>query len=166
MTIDPALNSVLSVLALSDTSKAAIVKGLPTGEDLEDLFLDLGTDKSTVESTLQLVVDTTIVSDINSRRIMFVFELFMVNIVDPTFAWSTFTRSLYVADKPAQEALKHSPSAPTSVAMLTAPVRSTTDFSNDDIAADARRQATPALPGTVATAPFGPAIYVPMSFFK
>jgi hypothetical protein len=48
MTIDPALNSALSVPALSDASKAAIAKGLPTCEDLEDLFLDLVADKSKV----------------------------------------------------------------------------------------------------------------------
>jgi hypothetical protein len=102
MTIDPALKSFLSVLALSDASKAAIAKGLPTCEDLEDLFLDLAADKTKVESTLRLAVDTTIVSDIDIRRIMFVFEWFMVNIVDTNFSWSTFTRSVYVADKRAR----------------------------------------------------------------
>jgi hypothetical protein len=48
MTIDPELNSVLSVIAFSDASKVAIVKGLPTCEDLEDLFLDLAAEKSKV----------------------------------------------------------------------------------------------------------------------
>jgi hypothetical protein len=72
--IDPALNSVLSVLALSDAFKAVIAKGLPTCEDLEDLFLDLAANKSKVESTLQIAVDTTIVSDINIRGIMFLFD--------------------------------------------------------------------------------------------
>jgi hypothetical protein len=109
VTIDPALNSVLSVLALLDASKAAISKGLPTCEDLEVLFLDQAANKSKVESTLQLAVDTTIVSDIDIRRIMFVFHWFMVNIVDPNFSWSTFTRSVYVADKRARAVLKHAP---------------------------------------------------------
>jgi hypothetical protein len=99
MTIDPALYSVLSVLTLSDASKAAIAEGLPTCEDVEDLFLDLAADKIKVESTLRLVVDTTIMSDIDIRRIMFVFDWFMVNIFDPNFAWSNFKRSVYVADK-------------------------------------------------------------------
>jgi hypothetical protein len=99
MTVDPALNSVLSVLALSDASKASIPKGLPTCEDLEDLFLDLAADKSKVESTLRLMVDITIVSNIDIHLIIVVFDWFMVNIVDPNFAWSTFTRSVCVADK-------------------------------------------------------------------
>jgi hypothetical protein len=74
MMINPSFNLVLSVLALSEASKAAIAKGLPTYEDLEDLFLDLVADKSKVESTLRIIVDTTIVSDSDIRRIMFVFE--------------------------------------------------------------------------------------------
>jgi hypothetical protein len=151
VTIDPALNSVLSVLALLDASKAAISKGLPTCEDLEVLFLDQAANKSKVESTLQLAVDTTIVSDIDIRRIMFVFHWFMVNIVDPNFSWSTFTRSVYVADKRARAVLKHTPSTPTPVASPIAPVSSTIDLSTDVLAADAKRQATPAVPVTVAT---------------
>jgi hypothetical protein len=99
MTIDPALNSVLSVLALSDASKSAFVKRLWTCEDLEDLFLDLAADKSKVEFTIGLAVDTTIVFDMDIRRIMFVFHWFTVKIFDPNFTWSTFTRSMYVADK-------------------------------------------------------------------
>jgi hypothetical protein len=91
MTIDPALNLVLSVLPLSDASKAAIAKGLPTCEDLEDLFLDLAANNSKVESSLRLTIETTIMSDIDIHRIIFVFDWFMVNIFDPNFAWSTFT---------------------------------------------------------------------------
>jgi hypothetical protein len=151
MTIDPELNSVLSVLALLDASKAAIAKGLPTCEDLEDLFLDLAAGKSKVESTLRLAVDTAIVSDTNIRRIMFVFEWFMVNIFGPNFAWLTFTRSVYVADKRARAVLKHAPSTPTPVSSSTAPVSSSIDFSTDVLADDAKHQATPAVPGTVAT---------------
>jgi hypothetical protein len=109
MTIDPSLNLFLSVIALSDASNEAISKGLPTCEDLEDLFLDLAADKSKVESTLWLAVDTTIVSDIDIYRIMFVFDWFMLNIVEPNFAWSTFTRSVYVADYRARAVLKHAP---------------------------------------------------------
>jgi hypothetical protein len=99
MTIDPALNSAISVLALSEASKADNAKGIPTCKDLENMFLDLAADKSKIESTLRLAVDTTIVSDIDIRRIMFVFDWFMVNIVDPNFSWSTFTRSMYMSDK-------------------------------------------------------------------
>jgi hypothetical protein len=118
---------------------------------MEDMFLDLAADKSKVGSTLRLIVDTTIVSDIDIRRIIFVFDWFMVNIVDPNFPWSNFTRSIYVADKRARAVLRHAPSTPTPVATSTAPVSSTVDFSTDVIAADAKRQATPAVPGTVAT---------------
>jgi hypothetical protein len=151
MKIDPALNSVISVLALSDASKSDIAKGLPTCEDLEDLFLDQAVDKSKVESTLWLDVDTTIMYDIDISRIMFVFDWFMVNIVDPDFAWYTFTRSVHVTDKQAQAVLKHTSSTPTPVASSTAPVSSTIDYSTNVLAADAKRQATPEVPGTVAT---------------
>jgi hypothetical protein len=151
LTIYIALNLVLSVLAHYDASKTAIAKGLPTCEDLEDLFLDLAADKSKVESTLRIAVDTTIVSDIDIRHIIFVFDWFMVNIVDPDFASSTFTISVYVADKRARPLLEHAPSTPTPVSSSTAPVSSTINFSTDVIAADAKRQATPAVPGMVAT---------------
>jgi hypothetical protein len=151
MTIDPALNSLISVLAISDAFKEAIAKGLPTCEDLEDFFLDLASDKSKVESTIWLVVDTTIVSDIDICRIMFVFDWFMLKIVDPKFAWSTFTRSVYVADKRARAVIKHPPSNPTPVATSTAPVSSTIDVSTNVLATNAKRQVTPAVPGTVAT---------------
>jgi hypothetical protein len=82
---------------------------------------------------------------------MFIFDWFMVNIVDPNFAWSTFTRSVYVADKRARAFLKHAPSTQTPVASLTAPVSSTIDFSTNVLASDVKRQATPTVPGTVAT---------------
>jgi hypothetical protein len=151
MTIDPALNSVLSVVTLSDASKAAISKGLPTCEDLEDLFLDLEAYNSKVESTLRLIVDTTIVSDIDILRIMFVFDWFMVNIVHPNFAWSTFTRSVYVSDKRARAVLRHAPSTPTPIAMSTTHISSTVDFSTNVLPANAKRQAATAVPVTVAT---------------
>jgi hypothetical protein len=150
MTIDPALNSVLSVLALSDASKSAFAKRLWTCEALEDLFLDLAADKSKVEFTLGLDVDTNIVSDIDIRCIMFVFHWFTVKIFDPNFAWSTFTMSVYVTDKRARAVLKHAPYTPNPVASSTAPLSSTINFSTDVLAADAKRQATPAVPVTVA----------------
>jgi hypothetical protein len=115
------------------------------------MFLDMAVDKSKVESTLRLTVDTTIVSDIDIHRIMFVFDWFVVNIFDHNFAWSTFTRSVYVADKRDRVVLKHAPYSPTPVASLTTPISSTIDFSTDVLAADAKHQAKPAVPGTVAT---------------
>jgi hypothetical protein len=117
---------------------------------LEDLFLDIAADKSKVKSTLWLAVDTTIMTDIDIRRIMFVFDWFMVNIVDPHFAWCTFTRSVYLDDKQARAVLKHAPSTPTPVASSTSTISSTIDFSTHVLTADAKLQATPAVPGMVA----------------
>jgi hypothetical protein len=97
------------------------------------------------------IVDETIVSDIDIRCIMFVFDWFMMNIVDPNFAWYNFTRSVYVADKRARAVLNRAPSVSTPVAQSTASAVSTIDFSSDVLTADAQRQATPAVPGTVAT---------------
>jgi hypothetical protein len=68
-------------------------------EDLEDLFTDMADDETKVEATFRLVVDTKIVTDIDIRRVMFVFDWFLANIVDPNFAWTNFTRAVYVADK-------------------------------------------------------------------
>jgi hypothetical protein len=79
------------------------------------------------------------------------FDWFMVSIVDPNFVWSAFKRSVYVADKLARAVLKRAPSTPTPVASSTAPVSSTINFSTDFLAADAKHQATPAVPSTVAT---------------
>jgi hypothetical protein len=86
MPIDSGLNALLSVLTLSDATKAAVAKGLPTCEDLEDVFLALAADKTEVAVMLRQIVDETIVSDIDIHHIMFVFHWFMVNIVDPNFA--------------------------------------------------------------------------------
>jgi hypothetical protein len=151
MPIDSGLNVLLPVLALSDATKAAVAKGLPTCEDLEDVFLALAADKTEVEAMLRKIVDETIVSDIDIRRIMFVFDWFMVNIVDPNFAWSNITRSVYVADKRARAVLNHAPSVSTPISQSTASTVITIDFSSDVLAADAQRQATPAVPGTAAT---------------
>jgi hypothetical protein len=150
MPIDSELNTLLSVLALSDATKAAVAQRLPTCEHLEDLFIELAADKAKVEATLRHIVDETIVSDIDIRRIMFVFDLFMMNIVDPNFAWSNFARSVYVADKRARAVLNHTPPVSTPVAQSTASAVSTIDFSSGVLTADAQRQATPAVPGTVA----------------
>jgi hypothetical protein len=151
MPIDSGLNALLSMLAFSDATKAAVAKGLPTCADLEDVFLALAADNTEVEAMLRHIVDETIVSDIDIRRIMFVFDWFIMNIVNPNFAWSNFTRSVYVADKRARSVLNHAPSVSTPVAQSTASAVSTIDFSSDVIAADAQRQATPAFPGTAAT---------------
>jgi hypothetical protein len=61
--------------------------------------MDMADDKTKVEATFCLVVDTKIVTDIDIRCVMFVFDLFLANIVDPNFAWANFTRAVYVADK-------------------------------------------------------------------
>jgi hypothetical protein len=151
MPIDSGFSALLSVLALSDATKAAVAKGLPTCEDLEDVFLAQAADKTEVEAMLRHIVGETIVSEIDIRRIMFVFDWFMMNIVDPNLAWSNFTRSVYVADKRARAVLNHAPSVSTPVTQSTASAVSTNDFSSDVLAADAQRQATPAVPGTVAT---------------
>jgi hypothetical protein len=56
-----------------------------------------------------------------------------------------------VADKRAQVVLNHAPSVSTPVAQSIASAVSTIDFSSDVLAADAQRQATPAVPGRTAT---------------
>jgi hypothetical protein len=151
MPIDSELNTLLSVLALSDATKAAVAQGIPTCEHLEDIFLELAANKAKVEAMLRHIADESIVSDIDIRRIMFVFDWCMMNIVDPNFAWSNFTRSVYVADKQARAVLNHAPSVSTPVAQSTASAVSTIDFSSGVLTGDAQRQATPAVPGTVAT---------------
>jgi hypothetical protein len=90
MPIDSGLNALLSVLTLLDATNAAVAKGLLTCEDLEDVFLVLAADKTEVEAMLRKIVDETIVSDIDICRIMFVFDWFTMNIVDPNFAWSFY----------------------------------------------------------------------------
>jgi hypothetical protein len=54
-------------------------------------------DKTKVEATFRLVVDAKIVTDIDIRRVMFVFDWFLANIVDPNFAWANFTCTVYVS---------------------------------------------------------------------
>jgi hypothetical protein len=99
MPIDSGLNSLLSVLSLSEPVKMAVSIGVPTLEDLENIFLDLADDESKVRAMLEKVVDESIVTNHDIRRLMFVFQWFMLNIVDPNFQWSNFTRSVYVAHK-------------------------------------------------------------------
>jgi hypothetical protein len=151
MPIDSELNSLFSVLALSDATKAAVAKGLPACEDLEDLFLALAADKAKVEAMLRHIVDESIVSDIDICSTMFIFDWCMMKIVDPNFAWSTVTTSVYVADKQARAVLNHAPSVSTPVTQSTASALSTIDLSSGVLTAFAQRQATPAVPGTVAT---------------
>jgi hypothetical protein len=100
---------------------------------------------------LRHIVDESIVSDIDISRIVFVFDWCMMNIVDPNFAWSNFTRSVYVSDKQTKAVLNHAPSVSTPVAQSTASAVSTIDFSSGVLTAYAQRQATSAVPGTVAT---------------
>jgi hypothetical protein len=51
MPIDTGLNSLLSVLSLSEPVKTAVSVGVPTLEDLENLFLDLADDASKVRAS-------------------------------------------------------------------------------------------------------------------
>jgi hypothetical protein len=67
-------NKVLSVIGLQYAAKDAIAKGLPMCEDIEDLFTDIADDKTKVEATFRLLFDTNIVTDIDIRRVMFVFD--------------------------------------------------------------------------------------------
>jgi hypothetical protein len=151
MAIDSVLNSVLNVLALSDASKAAITAGFPTCGDLKDLFMDLAADKKKVEATFRLVTNTDIVTDIDVHCVVFVSDWFMVNIVDPNFTCSTFTISVYAADKHNRSVTKAVATTPTTITTSTPIISSTIDFSTDVILADAKRQALPTTPGTVAT---------------
>jgi hypothetical protein len=56
-------------------------------------------DKAKVEANFLLVVNTKIVTDIDIRRVMFVFDWFLAKIVDPHFARANLTRAVYVDDK-------------------------------------------------------------------
>jgi hypothetical protein len=41
---------------------------------MEDLFTDISDDKTKVEATFRLVVDTKFMTDIDIRRVIFVFD--------------------------------------------------------------------------------------------
>jgi hypothetical protein len=85
--------------------------------------------------------------DIDIHHIMFVFDWSTVNIVDPNFDWTDFTRAVYVADK-RERAVSKSAETSTQAVTTTTPVSSTLDFSDDVLLTDAKRQATPPTPGT------------------
>jgi hypothetical protein len=131
MVIDSGLNNVLTVIALPDASKNAIAV-------------------YSVEETLRLIVDTTVVTDIDIHHIMFNFDWFITNIVDPNFAWTDFTRDVYVADKRARAVAKAAQTSTPEVTTTT-PVSSTIYFSADVLLTDVKRQATPPAPGTTDT---------------
>jgi hypothetical protein len=99
MPIDSGLNGLLSVLSLSGPVKTAVSVGVPTLEYLENVFLDLADDESKVRAMLEHVLDESIVTNHDIHRLMFVFQWFMLNIADPDFQWSKFTRSVYVAHR-------------------------------------------------------------------
>jgi hypothetical protein len=150
MPFDSKLNTLLSVISLLEPVKTAVSKGVPT---LEDVFLDLVDDESKVRAMLEHIVDESIVTHHDIHCIMFVFQWFMLNIADPDFQWSNFTRSLYVAYKRtaglakqvSSETTPGEKSATPSVAAIAF------DFSAEVLATDAKRQAALVSPGTVAT---------------
>jgi hypothetical protein len=83
MPIDSGLNGLMSVLPLSEPVKTTVSAGVPTLEDLEDVFLDLADDESKVLAMLEHILDESIVTHHDIHCIMFVFQWFMLNIVDP-----------------------------------------------------------------------------------
>jgi hypothetical protein len=110
----------------------------------------LANDKAKVESTLRLSVDTAVVTDIDIHHIMFIFDWFIANIMDPNFAWTDFTRAVYVADKRARSVAKAAKTS-TPTVTTTTPVSGTIVFSADVLLADAKLQATPPTPRTTGT---------------
>jgi hypothetical protein len=151
MPIDSDLNKVLLLIDLQDAAKDAIATGFPACEDLEDLFTDMADEKTKVEANFWLVVDTKIVTDVDIRRVLFVFDCFLANIVDPNCAWANFTPAVYVADKLSRAMAKAAKTTMDATITSTAPVFSTIDFSTDVLLSDAKRQATPVTSGTTAT---------------
>jgi hypothetical protein len=137
MIINLELKEVLLVVGLHNASRDAIAKGLPTCEDLEYLFSDLADDISKVEASFQLIVDTIIVTEIEIHSVLFVFDCFTANIVDPNFVWANFTRAVYVADKPAHTVTKVAKTTMAATNTMTTPVSCTIDFSTNVLTADA-----------------------------
>jgi hypothetical protein len=78
----------------SDLNKILLVKGLPTCEDLEDLFMDMADDKAKLEASFRLVVDTNIVTEIDIRHVMFVFDWFLDNYMLIPNTWLARTYSI------------------------------------------------------------------------
>jgi hypothetical protein len=74
MPIYSGLNGLLLVLSLSEPVKKAVSAGVPTLEDLEDVFLDLADDESKVRAMLEHILDKSIVTHHDIRHIMFVFS--------------------------------------------------------------------------------------------
>jgi hypothetical protein len=151
MAIDSDLNMVLSVAGLQDGFKEAIAKGFPTIEDIEDLFSEMVDNRSKVESTLRLIMDMEIVSDTATHRTIFVFDWFIDNIVDPNFAWASFTRGAYISDKSLRAITKATKTTAAATITPIAPVTNIIDFLTDVLTADAKRQTTPVTPGMTAT---------------
>jgi hypothetical protein len=153
MPIDSGLNGLLSVLSLSEPAKTAVSVGVPTLEDLEDVFLDLADDESKVRAMLEHILDESIVTHHDIRRLIFVFQWFMLNISEPDFQWSNFTRSVYVAHKQAARLAKQVSSGMAPGEKIDAPsvAASSFNFFVEVLATDANRQAAPVVPGTVAT---------------
>jgi hypothetical protein len=153
MPIDSGLNGLLSVLSLSEPVKKLVSAGVPALEDLEDVFLDLADDESEVRAMLEHILDESIVTHHDIRRMMFVFQWFMLNNADPNFQWSNFTRSVYVANKRAAGLTKQVPSgmAPGEKFTSSYVAASAFHFSVEVLATNAKRQAAPVAPGTVAT---------------
>jgi hypothetical protein len=81
------------------------------------------------------------------------FSVVHVEHCGPDFQWSNFTRSVYVAHKRAAGLAKQVSSGMAPGEKLAAPsvAASAFDFSVEILATDAKRQATPVAPGTVAT---------------
>jgi hypothetical protein len=153
MLIDSGLNGLLSVLSLLEPVKTAVSVGVPTLEDLEDVFLDLADDESKIRAMLEHILDESIITHHDICRLMFVFQWFMLNIADPDFQWSNFTRSVYVAHKRAAGLSKQVSSGMAPGEKFDAPsvVASAFDFSIEVLTTNAKRQAAPVAPGTVAT---------------
>jgi hypothetical protein len=152
MPIDSRLNGLLSVLSLSEPVKTAVSSGVPTLEDLEDVFLDFADDESKVRAMLEHILDESIVTHHDIRGIMFVFQWFMLNIADPDFQWSNFTRYVYAAHKQAAGLAKQVSSGMAPGEKIAAPyvAASAFNFSVEVLVTDAKRQAAPVAPGTVA----------------
>jgi hypothetical protein len=110
--------------------------------------------KSKVKSNFQLIIDTNIVLDIDIHGIIFVFDWFLANIVDPNFACANFTRAVYVADKLSRDVSKSTKTATAAPNMLIATVSITINVSTDVLTSDTKRQAAPVSP--VTTAPLKP----------
>jgi hypothetical protein len=76
----------------------------------------------------------------------------MLNILDPDFQWSNFTRSVYVSHKRAAGLAKQvSSGAPGETFAAPSVAASVFDFSVEVLATDAKRHAAPVAPGNVAT---------------